>query len=410
MPGGQIIRFIRDASGVRVAYAIVGEGPLILCPAWWVSHLERDWEHPGFRQFFSRLADGFRIVRYDRPGTGLSDRDVRDVPPRTQAAEVALLARLADAFGDPQLALFAISCAGPVALTYAAAHQDRIRRLCLYGSYAHGADIATPELWNALADLVEAHWGVGADALTARMLPGASPEDFEAFSRDQRDWASAQKAAELLRLSRTLSALDALHKVRTETLIIHRREDQAIPLEVGRRLAAELPHARLTVVDGRVHLPWIDGDSIAEVVRSFLTGREAPASGAPPTVAPACRLDEANRALILRRRRVPTTRLEYDVMRALIRGNGRVLTRDEMLTEIWNTPYAGSNKVDAVIRLLRKKLGAFAASIETATGHGYRFAGWKRVPQRRSERIGKQRPGLRSTREGPSPPSDRGAE
>jgi pimeloyl-ACP methyl ester carboxylesterase len=69
----QTVRFIRDADGARVAYAIVGEGPLILCPAWWVSHVERDWEHPGFRHFFTRLAEGFRVVRYDRPGSGLSD-------------------------------------------------------------------------------------------------------------------------------------------------------------------------------------------------------------------------------------------------------------------------------------------------------------------------------------------------
>jgi pimeloyl-ACP methyl ester carboxylesterase len=104
---------------------------------------------------FTRLADGFRVVRYDRPGTGLSDRDVR---PRTQAAEVLLLAMLADALGDAQFSLFAVSCAGPVALTYAATHQDRVRRLCLYGSYASGADVATPKLRDALANLVPHTW------------------------------------------------------------------------------------------------------------------------------------------------------------------------------------------------------------------------------------------------------------
>src|SRR5258705_1417868 len=128
MPAAEAIRFIRDASGARVAYAAVGDGPLIVCPAWWMSHIERDWEHPGFRSFFSRLADGFRVVRYDRPGTGLSDRDV---PPRTQTEEVSLLARLADALGEPQFSLFAVSCAGPVSPTYAAANPNRIRRVCL---------------------------------------------------------------------------------------------------------------------------------------------------------------------------------------------------------------------------------------------------------------------------------------
>lgn len=54
-------------------------------------------------------------------------------------------------------------------------------------------------------------------------------------------------------------------------------------------------------------------------------------------------------------------------MLGLIRASSHVVTRDEMLAEIWNTPFAGSNKVDAVVQSLRKKLGPFAPSIETVT-------------------------------------------
>src|SRR5258708_27712226 len=154
MPAVQDIRFIRDSSGVRIAYATVGDGPLILCPAWWVSHVERDWQHPGFRSFFTRLAEGFRVVRYDRPGTGLSDRNV---PPRTQADEVQLLATLAYGLGDSQFSIFAVSCAGPVALTYAATHQERVRRLCFYGSYPTGTDIPTPALRAPTPHLLPPH-------------------------------------------------------------------------------------------------------------------------------------------------------------------------------------------------------------------------------------------------------------
>ena len=368
----QVIRFIRDTSGTRIAYAVVGEGPLILCPAWWVSHVERDWEHPGFRRFFTRLAEGFRVVRYDRPGTGLSDRDV---PPRTQADEVQLLAKLADELGDSQFSLFAVACAGPVALTYAAMHQERVRRLCLYGSYARGADIATPDLRDALTDLVKAHWGLGSVALTAIFLPGASTQDSEDFSRNQREWANAPQAAQLLRLGCEMNAVDVLSRVRTEALVIHRRKDRAIPLEAGQRLAAGLPHARLITLDGDIHLPWIDGDAIADAAHSFLVGREVPtATSSSPS---GCWLDEANREIVLEGQRRPTTRLEYAVMLTLIQASGRVVTRDEMLAEIWNTRFAGSNKVDAVVGSLRKKLGPFATSIETVTGHGYRFRGWK---------------------------------
>jgi pimeloyl-ACP methyl ester carboxylesterase len=371
----QVIRFIRDANGARIAYATVGEGPLILCPAWWVSHVERDWEHPGFRRFFSRLAEGFRVVRYDRPGTGLSDRDV---PPRTQADEVQLLATLVDELGDSQFSLFAVSCAGPVALAYAAAHQERVRRLCFYGSYARGSDIATPALRDAITDLVRAHWGLGSVALTALFLPGASTQDSEDFSRNQQDWADASQAAQLLRLSCEMNAAgDVLSRVRAEALVIHRRKDRAIPLEAGQKLAAELPRARLITLDGDIHLPWIDGDAIADTVHSFLAGDEVRA--ATPSPLSGCRLDEANREIVLDGQRRPTTRLEYAVMLTLIQASGRVITRDEMLAEIWNTPFAGSNKVDAVVGSLRKKLGPFATSIETVTGHGYRFRGWKKA-------------------------------
>jgi DNA-binding winged helix-turn-helix (wHTH) protein len=69
-----------------------------------------------------------------------------------------------------------------------------------------------------------------------------------------------------------------------------------------------------------------------------------------------------------------------------MRASGRVVTRDEMLAEVWKTSIAGSNRVEAVVRSLRKKLGAFAPSIETVTGHGYRFNGWKRRTEDRCKR------------------------
>jgi hypothetical protein len=214
--------------------------------------------------------------------------------------------------------------------------------LCLYGSYASGSDVATPELRDALVNLVNAHWGFGSDALTTIFLPGASPQEFETFSRNQRDWASATKAAELLRLSCDMRAVDVLPRVCTESLVIHRRQDRTVPIEAGRRLAAELPQARFMLLDGDVHLPWIDGDAIADMVHSFLAGKEPLAAASSP--AAGCRLDEARRELVLDGRHEPTTRLEYGVMLALLRGSGCVVTRDEMLAEIWNTPFTGSNK------------------------------------------------------------------
>jgi len=83
--------------------------------------------------------------------------------------------------------------------------------------------------------------------------------------------------------------------------------------------------------------------------------------------------DEKARALLLDGRRVPLTKLEFGVIRYLRERKDRVVSRDELLHDVWGQSFGGSNVVDAVVKSLRKKLGARAEIIETVTGHGYRF-------------------------------------
>jgi len=45
-PVDQVIRTTRAEGGEDVAYAIVGSGPLLVLAAWWISHLEHDWNDP----------------------------------------------------------------------------------------------------------------------------------------------------------------------------------------------------------------------------------------------------------------------------------------------------------------------------------------------------------------------------
>ena len=87
--GGEI-RFL-PFGGRRAAYAVTGDGPPLVAPAWWVSHVELDWGDEAFRGLWETLGRGHTVVRYDRLGVGLSDREVRDAD-LTLDAEVALLA------------------------------------------------------------------------------------------------------------------------------------------------------------------------------------------------------------------------------------------------------------------------------------------------------------------------------
>jgi pimeloyl-ACP methyl ester carboxylesterase len=141
---GAEIRFLRFA-GRRVAYAVTGEGPLVVAPAWWVSHVELDWADPSFRALWQSLGPGHTVVRYDRLGVGMSDRELRDGDLALDA-EVALLEAVLDELAAERVVLFGGSSGGCAAIALAARFPERVGRLVLYGAYADGSSIAPPEV------------------------------------------------------------------------------------------------------------------------------------------------------------------------------------------------------------------------------------------------------------------------
>jgi pimeloyl-ACP methyl ester carboxylesterase len=136
------IRFL-TVGGRRVAYEVAGEGPLLLCPAWWVSHLELDRGNQAFAQFWEAIGDGYCLVRYDRLGVGVSDRDLRDED-LTVDEEVEVIGALLDELGAERVGLFGGSSGGCAAIAFAARFPERVERLMLYGSYAEGPSITPP--------------------------------------------------------------------------------------------------------------------------------------------------------------------------------------------------------------------------------------------------------------------------
>ncbi|MEM7137883.1 MAG: alpha/beta fold hydrolase [Myxococcota bacterium] len=367
MRSGAVIRFAHDRAGRRVAYATNGEGPFLVCPAWWVSHVEKDWDRPDFRAFFEHLGEYATIVRYDRPGVGLSDPCDDE---RTLDDEVALLDAVINELGADRLSLLGVSCGGPPAISWTVANPERVDRLILFGSYARGEDVAPGELKEAMCGLVRAHWGAGSRALADVFIPDSTAAERDAFSALQTEVADAEAAERFLRLTYAMDVTDVLSKVTVKTHVFHRRKDRAIPFEGGRALAAGIPGAELVVLEGRNHPMW-NGDDVVQLVADVLRGRQ------PTPVASHCRVDEANRELIRDGERVALTRLELGVLRHLIVHCGEVVSRDALIDRVWEQKFSGSNVVDAVVRTLRKKLGPWAPSIETVVGHGYRFSAWR---------------------------------
>jgi pimeloyl-ACP methyl ester carboxylesterase/DNA-binding CsgD family transcriptional regulator len=281
----QEIRFC-DVDGARVAYATVGTGPALVVPALWISHLELEWGFEEFRSFIGALARRRTVIRYDRLGTGLSDRPDRGPEP-TVEAEMRTVAALADALGLDELSLLGISWGGCTAAAFAARHPERVRCLALAGGFADGTRIAPAPLREAMVATVRAHWGAGSRLLADVWVPGADAGTRERFARLQRAAASSDVAASLLEGVYTTDVRDLLPRVRAPALVVHRRDDRAMPFAQGRELAALLPEARLVALDGDLHPPWLgDSDAVLGALTAFLdthhSAGRTPAAGDGP--------------------------------------------------------------------------------------------------------------------------------
>jgi pimeloyl-ACP methyl ester carboxylesterase/DNA-binding CsgD family transcriptional regulator len=279
------IRFLPFADR-RIAYALSGEGPPLVAAAWWVSHLELDWRDESFRRFWEGLAQGYTLVRYDRLGVGMSDRGEIDAQP-TVDGEVTLLGRLLDELGLKRVVLLGGSSGGCAAITFAARFPERVERLLLYGAYADGAAVSTPEVREAVLTTVRSHWGLGSRLLADIFLGTVGSAEQERFARYQRAAASAETAARLLELIYRTDVRTELPLVQAPTVVVHRRADRAIPYALGRELAAAIPGATLMPLEGSAHFPWVgDADSVVRALRSFLSPPSEPArvAGEPAEV------------------------------------------------------------------------------------------------------------------------------
>jgi pimeloyl-ACP methyl ester carboxylesterase/DNA-binding CsgD family transcriptional regulator len=251
--------------GTTVSYAVAGRGPVLVWVPGWISHVELGWALPAERRFCEALGDGRTVVRYDRPGCGLSgpapDRDLVEL-------EMEVLDAVVHAVGAERVDLLGTSMSVPLAVAWAARRPEQVDRMVLYGGWVVGDRIAEPKLREHVLGLVEEHWGLGSDVLTDIFAPGADPAFRAQFSAYQRESASAQAARHFLDAGYGLDVSADLGRVRAPTLVVHREQDRAVPVEEGRLLADGIPGASMTVLPGRAHLPFAgDVDTLVDVIR-----------------------------------------------------------------------------------------------------------------------------------------------
>ena len=115
-------------------------------------------------------------------------------------------------------------------------------------------------------------------------------------------------------------------------------------------------------------------------VKAILRRTEATARGGRPIEVGTLRVDPRRREAWITDRRLELRAREFDLLAALARDPGVVLTRDGLLEGVWGTDFPGETRtVDVHVAELRKKLGEDGPTIETVRGMGYRL-----VPPHRS--------------------------
>lgn len=255
----QHVSFCKTADGVHLAVATTGEGLPVVKTANWLNHVEYDWRSPIWSPMFTRLAERFRLIRYDERGNGLSDWDVADI---SFEAFVRDLETVVDSLGLERFALFGVSQGAAVATAYAVRHPGRVSRLVLFGGYPLGwRKRGNPDETarrDALVTLVKHGWGQDTPAFrqvfTSMFYPEGTAEQTRWFNELQRVTTSPENAARIMNAFADIDVTGLLPAVAVPTLVLHGRHDAGVPFEQGLRFAHGIPHARFVALETRNHL------------------------------------------------------------------------------------------------------------------------------------------------------------
>ena len=268
------IRYARSGD-VNIAYQVTGNGPFdLVFIHGFFSHLEIDWELPASRRVNERLGSFARLIRFDKRGTGLSDRNVGlpDLEARMDDVRAVM-----DATPSESAALFGYSEGGPLSILFAATYPERVRALVLYATYAKRSDPDDDYPWaptsaerERVAVELEESWGEDVDL--SDMWP--NPDETEAawFQRRSRASLSPAGARDLILMNSQMDVRDVLASIQCPTLVLHRTGDRDARVEEGRYIAQRIPGARFIELPGDDHTLVADPEVVLDEVEEFLTG------------------------------------------------------------------------------------------------------------------------------------------
>jgi len=302
-------RYARSGD-VYIAYQVVCEGPmdLVHTPGA-ISHLEATWDLPAAVRYMSRLAASFRVVYFDKRGTGMSDRTAGIATLEERMDDIRAVM---DAAEVERTVVMGVSEGGPMSALFAATYPERTSALILYGSIVTGTRTeetpwaALPEEWDEYLERLGREWGTaaGLEASLKALAPSRlRDEPFKRwFAEYRRLGASPGAAIALSRMNREIDIRSVLSVIRVPTLVVNRTGDLR-HLESSRLLAARIPGRSQSNCRASTTCP--SRMTPPPTCSSIRSSNSSPAHGRPPNptaFSPRCCLPISSAPRSVRRR------------------------------------------------------------------------------------------------------------
>ncbi|WP_030519210.1 alpha/beta fold hydrolase [Nocardia rhamnosiphila] len=264
--------------GARLCYAAAGSGdPLVLLHGWPQSHA-------AWREQIGPLSESRRVIAPDWLGWGASARDT--ALPCDYDSEVDRLARMLDALELDRVDLACHDYGGFLGLGLALRHPDRVRRLAILNSRAHGTFVARYALLFGAFTTAARH-GLGRRLIAAPPIHAVhrwglhryvrngtfAPERLEQYlgmlrTPEGRRWYAHFWAGYQVRVRPDLGA--RLGEIDCPTTVVWGIRDPAIPMATAEELAREIPNAELVRIDADHFLMEQRPEEVTEALRHWL--------------------------------------------------------------------------------------------------------------------------------------------
>jgi len=276
------IQYAQTADGVSIAFWTLGEGtPFVHMTSGAFGHVQLEWQYAPLRDWYERLAARRRLIRYDRRGTGLSQRKLASYSLDSLVLDLEAVVERLDL--EPFILFAPWTHAGPIAIAYAAHHPERLSRLVLWCTHARGADLMQDPKIQALRSLANQDWETYTEtsgAMASGWSGGREARQLAAFMRESIGQEDAQT---LVGAMLEFDVTELLPQVKIPTLVLQRRQLPLPTVEMATRLAAQIPGAQLVIQEGVHPSPFVgDMEAALTAIDEFVGESEEAARGAEP--------------------------------------------------------------------------------------------------------------------------------